>query len=307
MLYPYRKLGPFSEKNVIPAEWVRDIHWLQAQVKEGAQDFIEQDVNGDIHFSGRFRNSQELRTALGQEPGISEEELNTLCAVFEDLFRHRQFTGRSGAMYKYEGLGCIYWHMVSKLLLATSEVINAASQGTGDEDVLNGLLDYFDRIQAGLGLHKTPAEYGAIPLDPYSHTTGFSGVQQPGMTGQVKEDIITRFAELGVNVENGEVVFSPVKLRQGEFINAPGRWEYQDGASHHSLDMAAGSLGFTLCGVPVVYRLAETAVIRVDCADGSVSSIDGKRLGKEWSASLFRREGRINSLQIDVPRDALRD
>ena len=34
---------------------------------------------------------------------------------------HTRFTGRSGTFYGYEGLGCIYWHMVSKLLLATQE------------------------------------------------------------------------------------------------------------------------------------------------------------------------------------------
>ena len=29
-----------------------------------------------------------------------------------------EFTGRSGSFFAYEGLGSIYWHMVSKLLLA---------------------------------------------------------------------------------------------------------------------------------------------------------------------------------------------
>ncbi len=38
--------------------------------------------------------------------------------------------------------------------------------------------------------------YGAIPTDPYSHTPGFAGAQQPGMTGPVKEDIC-RLGELG--------------------------------------------------------------------------------------------------------------
>ena len=35
--------------------------------------------------------------------------------------RSQSFTGRSGAFYKYEGLGSIYWHMVSKLLVAVQE------------------------------------------------------------------------------------------------------------------------------------------------------------------------------------------
>ena len=197
--------------------------------------------------------------------------------------------------------------MVSKLLLATGETIEAACHGRVDQDVLNGLLDHFDRIQAGLGVHKTPAQYGAIPLDPYSHTTGFSGVQQPGMTGQVKEDMITRFAELGVCVESGEVKFSPVMLRQSEFISEPVAWNYATGDSEKCLELAAGTLAFTLCGVPVIFRLADAAAIEVDAGDEGIFRINGNRLGTDWSAALFRRENRIDRLLVDLPQADLRD
>ena len=40
--------------------------------------------------------------------------------LFERLFDHESFTGRSGTFFGYEGLGCIYWHMVSKLRLAAA-------------------------------------------------------------------------------------------------------------------------------------------------------------------------------------------
>ncbi|CAN0044150.1 unnamed protein product, partial [Discosporangium mesarthrocarpum] len=43
----------------------------------------------------------------------------------------------------------------------------------------------------------------AFPTDPYSHTNRH-GAQQPGMTGQVKEEIVTRFGELGVRIEGGQ-------------------------------------------------------------------------------------------------------
>ena len=33
-------------------------------------------------------------------------------------------------------------------------------------------------------------------MDPYSHTPGGAGAKQPGMTGQVKEEVITRLGEL---------------------------------------------------------------------------------------------------------------
>jgi len=58
-------------------------------------------------------------------------------------------------------------------------------------------------------VHKPPARHGAIPTDPYSHTTGFAGAQQPGMTGQVKEDLLTRMSELGLHIEAGRISFRP--------------------------------------------------------------------------------------------------
>ena len=37
---------------------------------------------------------------------------------YESVFEHRSYTGRSGTMFGYQGLGSVYWHMVSKLMLA---------------------------------------------------------------------------------------------------------------------------------------------------------------------------------------------
>src|ERR1039458_5021052 len=46
-----------------------------------------------------------------------------------------------------------------------------------------------------------------MPTDPYSHTPSFAGAQQPGMTGQVKEDLIARLGEMGVALEGGRLAF----------------------------------------------------------------------------------------------------
>ena len=72
-------------------------------------------------------------------------------------------------------------------------------------------------MRGGLGFNKTPVEYGAFPADPYSHTPKHAGAQQPGMTGQVKEEILTRFGELGLRVSDGTVRFEPSLLRPSEF------------------------------------------------------------------------------------------
>ncbi|HBQ60196.1 MAG TPA: hypothetical protein DD671_11400, partial [Balneolaceae bacterium] len=66
--------------------------------------------------------------------------------------------------------------------------------------------------------HKDPEVYGAFPTDPYSHTPQHRGAQQPGMTGQVKEDILVRFAQLGLRVEDGILSFDPFLLSSDAFI-----------------------------------------------------------------------------------------
>jgi hypothetical protein len=209
-------------------------------------------------------------------------------------------------MYKYEGLGCIYWHMVSKLALATGEVIAGVVDREAAASLVDRLGACFREIQDGLGVHKPPAEYGAFPVDPYSHTPEFNGVQQPGLTGQVKEDLITRFWQLGVRVARGEVAFEPVMLGRDEFLKEPASWSYSAGGPELTEELPAGSLAFTLCGVPVVYRMADSARLQVFGEESPPTVIHGTHLGLALSQSLFRREQRIRKLVVDVPEATLR-
>ena len=87
---------------------------------------------------------------------ISAEDCTALCNIYESVFNHRQFTGRSGAMYKYEGLGCTYWHMVSKLLLAAQETYWSAADAGEPAELLDRLRSAYLRIRDGLGFVKDP-------------------------------------------------------------------------------------------------------------------------------------------------------
>ena len=124
------------------------------------------------------------------------------------VFDHQNYTGRSGTMYGYEGIGSIYWHMVSKLLLATQELYFKAVKINEDINTLKNLGGLYYKIRSGLSSDKTPKQYGAFPYDPYSHTPFKRGAQQPGMTGQVKEELITRMGELGCIINNGKLNWS---------------------------------------------------------------------------------------------------
>ena len=219
--------------------------------------------------------------------------------LFEAMFDHRSYTGRSGTFYGYEGLGSIYWHMVSKLLLAVNETYFwAVERGTSDE-VLAELAEIYYDIRAGIGSHKNPAVYGAFPTDPYSHTPGNAGAQQPGMTGQVKEDILARWGELGVTVDDGQIVFHPVLLRKAEFLTEPTTFAYFDVTGEpNSLALEGDSLAFTYCQVPVVYRLSDTPSITITDVDGTTTAQEGLALDAATSAMLFERLGKVAKLEV---------
>jgi hypothetical protein len=172
--------------------------------------------------------------------------------------------------------------------------------------LVQSLYEHYVRLRDGLGVHKTPAQYGAFPVDPYSHTPAFAGVQQPGMTGQVKEDVISRFLELGVVVEQGEVIFDPVLLQRGEFLTGPETWVHWAGGREQQEVLAGGTLGFSLCGVPVIYRQAESAAIRLLDGSGEIRVMPGTRLGATCSRALFDRAGELRRIEVDLPAAALR-
>ena len=86
--------------------------------------------------------------------------------LFERLFDHESFTGRSGTFFGYEGLGCIYWHMVSKLRLAAQETYFRALEAGAPQRLLKRLAECYYDICAGIGDYKTPEVYGAFPDGP---------------------------------------------------------------------------------------------------------------------------------------------
>ena len=220
--------------------------------------------------------------------------------IFEQVFDHAAFTGRSGTFFGYEGLGCIYWHMVSKLLLAVQEVFYGAVRAGEPEEILQELARRYYDVRAGLGQNKTPREYGAVPTEPYSHTPAHAGARQPGLTGQVKEDIIARWGELGISVDDGALSFSGALLRREEFLQSEETFRYVDvSGSERHIALPPGTLAFTFCQVPVIYHLGENAHMVLTRA-GASERIDGLRLDPETSASIFGRMGRITRLDATV-------
>ncbi|SCY20814.1 hypothetical protein SAMN05192588_1672 [Nonlabens sp. Hel1_33_55] len=304
ILYPNKQLPGFEEKNVIPKEHIQQSELLQKLLKEGNHKIVVQDNNGDYHFNANFNNANSLKTALKQLPqstygSLIEKEQKQLEKTFETVFNHKAFTGRSGTFFGYEGLGSIYWHMVSKLLLAVQECCLAAIQSGADDELVGKMLDHYYEIQAGIGSHKSPELYGAVPTDPYSHTPATKGAQQPGMTGQVKEDILSRFGELGLVVDQGVLNFKPSLLRKQEFLKTSQTFDYVDlDKTNQSITIQPDSLAFTYCQVPVIYTLGDKEKVEVTHKDGSKQVMDQLKLDKKSSEQLFKRYQDIKHIEV---------
>jgi len=196
-----RDLPRFADRNNIPARDIRRSRLLRALLATGDRSLWSGMLRGVCHFNGSLTNAREVKLALAKlahsgHARLVQRESSLVLALYEQLFDHESFTGRSGTFFAYEGLGSIYWHMVSKLLLAVQET-------------------YFRAVTQG---HPSPS-YGASPTS----TTTFAPDRRPQDTGgvrrvsgrsllahagahgssparpdgQVKEDILCRRGELG--------------------------------------------------------------------------------------------------------------
>ncbi|MDX2488767.1 MAG: hypothetical protein QNL03_14885 [Gammaproteobacteria bacterium] len=314
MLYPDRELTGFLDKNRIPAEQVEAIPLLQRMLSERDDSIVLSDVDGSFRFNAELSNvgmlNDELNTLIaiyGDEIELARKPLQEL---YETVFNHQEFTGRSGGMFGFEGLGCVYWHMVAKLLLAVEENFFAALDQGADKMICNKLGRLYYRIRKGIGFNKTPAEYGAFPTDPYSHTPKHAGAQQPGMTGQVKEEIIARFGELGVRINAGAVSFQPKLLRRREFVSQNKQFRYLDVDDNwQELTVPAGGLAFTWCQVPIVYLSHDSVEpsLAITWNDGTQQTLKELALPSDVSSELFRRSGRIRQLTLVLSTEQLFD
>ena len=306
ILYPNKELPKFLEKNTLSENIVNKSSLLKSLVASGNTSILNKDIKGNYHFNGNFNNANDVKKALdnfkekGEYLDLIKNEEALILDIFEEVFNHKAFTGRSGTFYAFEGLGSIYWHMVSKLHLAVYEVIEKAYEAKDDAVIIAGLQKHFIEIGEGIGVHKTPEVYGAFPTDPYSHTPYHKGAQQPGMTGQVKEDILTRFGELGVKVHDGKLKFTPQILQKEEFLTEAKNIAYINvNGDVKSISLNKNSMAFTVCQVPVIYELGGENKIEIQYLNTN-ETINDLELSKEISDLIFQRRNEIISIKVQL-------
>jgi hypothetical protein len=282
MLYPATARPSFLDRNQVPAETLQDHPDLQT-LAGGPHRILEVDGDGGLHFRADLTNAAALTRAL-DIAGVDDEMRAVVAEIYEQQFHHHAFTGRSGGMHGYEGIGSVYWHMVSKLLLAVQERAFAAAVEGTEPTVVERLASGYRRIRDGLGFRKEPAEFGAFPTDCYSHTPAHAGAQQPGMTGQVKEEVLTRLGELGFVLVDGVLAY------RGPLLPADELWWTPHGQ--------APQYRLTVCATPVRVVRGDADEVRIERADGAVTERAGRALTPEESAELFDRRGTITAVEI---------
>ena len=269
MLYPAKRLPGFLEKNNIPEEDIKKSRLLSELIRTGDTHVIAQDEKGKFHFNGTFRNAENLKKALlalkeefrpcryGRGNQYRSVIVLKNYSIISPLPEDRVPFINTKDWAVYTG---IWWpncwlRSVKILPLPEPVVLHRKSS--------RKLIRHYDDVKKGMGSHKSPDQYGACPFEPYSHTPSMSGVQQPGMTGQVKEDIISRFFELGLI--GGTGTDHPVSGS----IKKIGVCKCSRNTSEFP------HLTYTFCRVPFVYLLDQKQGIDLEMKDGSILSIEG--------------------------------
>lgn len=303
ILYPDRIVPSFLEKNRIQPAQIKDLALVSELVKANNNTLLIKDEDGNYHFDGHIRNIKDVHQSLEvlkKQPQflkLVERDEKKIEELFESTFHHDQFTGRSGTFFAYEGLGSVYWHMVSKLTLAVQETILRTENESTTQDLIDCYLD----LQKGQSYNKSPDEYGAFPTDPYSHTPKGQGAKQPGMTGMVKEEILVRQAELGVSIENGQLGFNFLLFDRHEFLSKNSKFVYWNvNGEWQQIEQEAGSLVYTICQVPVIVQSSNLDSITVHQTNGNTQQIKGHILDRINSAHIFQRDGSIQHLVVSI-------
>ncbi len=298
-LYPIIHTEAFLEKNIIDEKAIEKSELITLLIKNKNTMIVEKDCYGNVRFNSNVNSYQKLKETLekldNEYSDLVQKEYNTIFEIFEDIFRHSEFMGRSQVLYKYEGIGSVYWHQNSKLLVSTQERMLAAK-----EDIKPKLTELYRRVRSGLGFNKEPEIWRAFPTDAYSHTPYSGGAKQPGMTGQVKEEIITRFAELGVLVKNGQIEFNSSLIDESEILRENTEFEFiRIDNSKEKIILEKNSLAFTFCQTPVVYIRSGKNCINVEFVNGDKEEIYGNILSESLSQSVFSRENKIKKIIIN--------
>ncbi|MDG1985958.1 MAG: hypothetical protein P8M11_15500 [Planctomycetota bacterium] len=302
LLYPDRELPGLLDKGVLNEGAEERVPVIKLLLEAGDRSVIRPGAEC-LRFAPSLQSAAALSTALdslveGPLGASVERDRAALLDEYEAVFDHAAFTGRSGTFFGYEGLGCTFWHMASKLILSIQETLWCARDQGEPAEVCAALRRHYRAARAGLGTHKSPEEFGAFPTEPYSHSQADGGARQPGMSGQVKEDLLSRVGEVGLRIRDGRIQFDGALLHTPELRDDDGVLRSPSG---ELVEVPAGALAVSHCGVPFVIRRGAAAKVELIAADGTRTSHDAGSLDADTSRGIWGRSGAVQRVEVTLP------
>ena len=128
------------------------------------------------------------------------------------------------------------------------------------------------------------------------------------MTGQVKEEILTRFGELGCFVKKGEIHFNPKLLRTSEFLVKTENFFYTNTNNKDcQIKVEKNQLAFTYCQVAIIYELSKRDKWLIEYFEksGKIKKIENNTLNFKLSKQIFERKNNIEFLKLYIPKQFL--
>ena len=124
------------------------------------------------------------------------------------------------------------------------------------------------------------------------YTPAHAGAQQPGMTGQVKEEVLTRLGEFGVRVIHGRLTLTPGLIPPDDLFSDRG-------------PAGAAAAQFTICSVPMTLGAGTVDEVTVERIDGTGERRDVLELTEQESRDIFTRSGVISRVEWRVGADTV--
>jgi hypothetical protein len=114
---------------------------------------------------------------------------------------------------------------------------------------------------------------------------------------------MARWRELGIVVKDGKLIFEPKQLLEKEFLTEETQFTYIDlSGKPQTITLSAGSLAFTFCQVPIIYKRGEQNLIHLHFEHDTVKTIHGNVLSAEDSQHIFKRTGKVFQIEFFLKR-----
>jgi transcriptional regulator len=112
---------------------------------------------------------------------------------------------------------------------------------------------------------------------------------------------LTRKGELGIKVRDGKLSFEPTLLNKNQFLQQEETVRFIDFENKpFSITLDKGSLAFTVCQVPIIYKNGDKNQVEVQYKDGKIEVVSSLTLNHENSQKIFSRSGEIVQVTVCI-------